>query len=95
MVIKLQKALEHDKRTIEEIIIDLDALTPLDIKFCLAEAKAATGIGENVLPLLENAFHEQVAARLSGLPVEALNKLTGADYLRVTQRVRLFFVALD
>ncbi len=98
MLVKLSKPITigvgDGAKTVSELTMDLDALTANDIKMCLRETKAATG-ERNVVPIVDESFHDQLAARAAGIPVEALALLSGADYLRVTQRVRNFLLSLD
>ncbi len=95
MKIRLSKPLvlcEGDAaKTIEELDLDLDALTGADVDFCVREASAAKGELVRVL-VTDLDFHMQVAAKSSGIGVDALRKLSARDYVEVATAVQGFLV---
>jgi hypothetical protein len=89
--IKLSKPLSVGDKSIEEVDIDLDALTGADIEFCVREAVGAKG--EAVIAYeIDTEFHMQVVAKLTGIAREAFSRLPARDYTMVVRPVRTFFL---
>jgi hypothetical protein len=78
-----------DAVTFDVIELDLDALTGADIEFCVREAAAQKGENVRVL-VIDIDFHMQVAAKASGVPVEAFKRLPARDYVEVQTVVQAF-----
>ncbi len=77
------------KKTLEELDLNLDALTGSDVDFCVREASAAKGELVRVL-VTDLDFHMQIAAKASGLGVDVLRKLNARDYVEVATAVQGF-----
>lgn len=90
--VTLKKPIEHDGKTLSELVLSLDRLTGRDFLKAEREAVAANG---NV-PILQAAtsgpMQLQLAAIASGLPVEVLEGLALPDFAAVLQEVQAFLL---
>lgn len=83
------------KKTISEIdLAGLDSLTGADIDFCVREASAAKGESVRVL-VTDHELHAQIAAKASGVPIDALKKVSARDYVEVVTAVQAFLTSSD
>ncbi len=76
-------------KTLEELDLNLDALTGADVDLCVREASAAKGELVRVL-VTDLDFHMQIAAKASGIGVAVLQKLSARDYVEVATTVQGF-----
>lgn len=90
MKVQLKKPLVWGDKTIEAINLDgLEDLTGADLDFCVREAVASKG--EPVLVLaIDLELHIHMAAKVCGLPVEALKKIGAREYAEVARTVQAF-----
>lgn len=94
MKVKLKRPVTVDDKKIEEIDLDgLDALTGADVMFCRREAAAKKG-EPVIFGALDEIYRLEVAAKVSGLGVDALQKLWAPDFEEVDAAVRNFLTGL-
>jgi hypothetical protein len=90
MKVKLKKPITVGDKQVDEIDLSkLEDTTGADIDFAVREAAAAKGEVVRVI-VIDHEVHIQLAARATGIPVEALKKLRSSDYVEVATAVQNF-----
>jgi hypothetical protein len=93
MIVKLTKPITVGDKTIDEVKLDVEAITGGDIMFCVNEAAARKGVV--VSYPIDPEVHLQMAAKLTGLDREVLTKISGRDFNAIIGPVRDFFLGTD
>lgn len=92
MIVKLSKPImvgEKKLEKLEQLDMDLDALTGADVEFCVREASASKGEMVRVL-VTDVDFHVHIASKASGVAVADLRRLNARDYVEVVTTVQGF-----
>lgn len=89
MLVKLSKPLEVGDKKLDELDLNLEALTGADIDKCAREAAAAKGEVVRVL-VLDHEFHIELAAKACGVEAAALKKMSAPDYVGLATAVQNF-----
>jgi len=88
-IIKLTKSVEWEGTRIDELNLNLEALTGLDIE--AAEREWVLGGGSG-MPETSKGFLIAVAARATGVRTDVLRRLSSKDYTKITVLVQNFLL---
>lgn len=86
MKIALTTPAAYKNGTIDEIDLDLDALTGRDM---IAIEETARSMNQNLV-LFSQGYFAAVAARASHLPIDVIRSLNVKDFMKVTNHVMSF-----
>lgn len=89
-IIKLSKPVEWEGERVEELNLNLDDLTGLDIEAAEREWVLGGGAG---MAETSKSYLLAVAARATGKRVEILRRLNAKDYSKITLLVQNFLLA--
>jgi hypothetical protein len=90
MKVKLKKPITVGDKTVDEVDVDVDAITGADILFCIREAAGINGI---VLAYkIDAEVHLQMVCKLTGIGRDLLIQGSGANLMRLIGPVRDFFL---
>ena len=90
------KPLEFEGKTYTEINMDLDGLSVDDLERCERQARSMLRRKENMsVPETNKKYQACVAAKASGMPIEAIRALSGKDYTQVCLLVMNFLLDGD
>ena len=93
MVIKLRRAVMFNGEPVDELMLDLETLTPQDIIDAENEVIRSTSIP--VVLDFNRDFDLTVAAKCAGIPVESLKRMHVKDFNKVISEVRNFLTDTD
>lgn len=93
MLHTFKKEFFFEDKGYKEIDIPLDNLTGADINRIQKQWRAAGNMA--VVPVLDAEFCAYCAAAAAKLPLEFFERLSGQEYLRLTQKIADFFLAAD
>jgi len=89
-IIKLTKPVEWEGERVEELNLNLDDLTGIDLEAAEREWVLGGGAG---MAETSKAYLLAVAARATGKRVEILRRLNAKDYSKITVLVQNFLLA--
>lgn len=95
-IVKLSKPLIYEGETINEIKLDLDNLSVIDLERCERQARTMLKRKETMaVPETSKKYQSCVAAKASGLTIDAIRSLSARDYTAVCLEVMNFLLGGD
>jgi hypothetical protein len=89
MKIKLKKPVTYKEQEYQEIDLDLENLTGVDL---MKANVALRGSEDKLLPMFSMVYQVEVAALAAKVPTDVIRALGAQDFMRVTVEVQAFLL---